>query len=654
MSEISVKLPDESVRSIPEGSTAADLAKSIGSRLAKDALIAVVDGIEQDLDVPLAADQTVAIVTPDSEAGLHTIRHSTAHVLAQAVLELYPGATFAIGPPITDGFYYDFELPDKATFSDDDLAAIDAKMREIIKARQPFVRTEASPADGLELMAAHPYKQQIIEAVSGNGAGADDELATEADGDIISFYRNTDDFVDMCVGPHVPHTGHLGHFKLMTVAGAYWRGSEKNPMLQRIYGTAWNSKKALAEHLDRLEQAALRDHRKLANELDLLSFPSELGGGLAVWHPKGALVRKLMEDYSRDRHASGGYEFAYTPHLANSKLFEISGHLDFYADAMYPPMEMDNGKYYMKPMNCPMHNLVYKSRQRSYRELPLRLYELGTVYRYELSGVLHGLMRIRGFTQDDSHIYCTEEQANGEIRSLLDFVLSVLRAFGFEEFEAMLSTRPAEKSVGTDEGWNEGIEHLRAALVAEDIPYQVDEGGGAFYGPKIDIRVRDAIGRSWQLSTIQYDFNLPERFELEYIGDDGAAHRPIMLHRALFGSIERFFGVLVEHFAGAFPVWLAPTQVQVLPVSDDHIGYAEQLNERFISLGLRSEVVVGDQLGKRIRNGKTHKIPYVLVVGNDDIEAGTAGVNPRGGSVERDVPLDDFIARIQADIESHA
>ncbi len=649
-----MKLPDESVRSLPEGSTAADLAESIGRRLAKDALIAVVDGTEQDLNVPLAEGQTVAIVTPDSPEGLHTIRHSTAHVLAQAVLELYPGATFAIGPPITDGFYYDFELPDKATFSDDDLAAIDAKMREIIKARQPFVRTEAAPAEALELMAAHPYKQQIIEAVSGTADGVDAELATEAGGEIISFYRNTDDFVDMCVGPHVPHTGHLGHFKLMTVAGAYWRGSEKNPMLQRIYGTAWNSKKALAEHLERLEQAALRDHRKLANELDLLSFPTELGGGLAVWHPKGAIIRRLMEDYSRDRHANGGYEFAYTPHLANSKLFEISGHLDFYADSMYPPMEMDNGEYYMKPMNCPMHNLVYKSRQRSYRELPLRLYELGTVYRYELSGALHGLMRIRGFTQDDSHIYCTEEQANGEIRSLLDFVLSVLRAFGFEDFEAMLSTRPPEKSVGTDEGWNDAIEHLRAALVAEDIPYEVDEGGGAFYGPKIDIKVRDAIGRAWQLSTIQYDFNLPERFELEYIGDDGAAHRPVMLHRALFGSIERFFGVLVEHFAGAFPVWLAPTQVQVLPVSDDHIDYAEEVNAKFVAAGLRSEVVVGDQLGKRIRNGKTHKIPYVLVVGNDDIAAGTAGVNPRGGSVERDVPIDDFITRIHDDIERHA
>ncbi len=653
-----MKLPDDSVRSLPAGSTAADLAQSIGSRLAKDALIAVVDGTEQDLDVPLDDGQTVAIVTPSSPEGLHTIRHSTAHVLAQAVLELYPGATFAIGPAITDGFYYDFELPGKATFSDDDLAAIDAKMREIIKAKQPFVRTEAAPAEALELMAAHPYKQSIIEAVSnigeGDAAAIDDELATEAGGDIISFYRNTDAFVDMCVGPHVPHTGHLGHFKLMSVAGAYWRGSEKNPMLQRIYGTAWDSKKALAEHLERLEQAALRDHRKLANELDLLSFPSELGGGLAVWHPKGAVVRKLMEDYSRERHVNGGYEFAYTPHLANAKLFEISGHLDFYADSMYPPMEMDNGKYYPKPMNCPMHNLVYKSRQRSYRELPLRLYELGTVYRYELSGALHGLLRIRGFTQDDSHIYCTEEQANGEIRSLLEFVLSVLRAFGFEEFEAMLSTRPAEKSVGTDEGWNEAIEHLREALIAEDIPYEVDEGGGAFYGPKIDIKVRDAIGRAWQLSTIQYDFNLPERFELEYIGDDGAAHRPVMLHRALFGSVERFFGVLVEHFAGAFPVWLAPVQVQVLPVSDDHIDYAKQLDDRFTALGLRSEVVVGDQLGKRIRNGKTQKVPYVLVVGGDDIEAGTAGVNPRGGSVERDVPIEDFIARIQADIESHA
>ncbi len=656
MSDINVKLPDESVRSLPDGSTAADLAAQIGSRLAKDAVIAVVDGVEQDLNVPLDDGQSVAIVTPDTDRGLHTLRHSTAHVLAQAVLELWPGATFAIGPPIVDGFYYDFELPGGATFSDEDLAAIDAKMREIVKARQPFVRTETSPSEALDLMAAHPYKRAIIEAVSNlDPSSVDDELVGEAGGDVISFYRNTDAFVDMCVGPHVPHTGHLGHFKLMKVAGAYWRGSEKNPMLQRIYGTAWASKKDLAAHLERLEQAALRDHRRLANELDLLSFPNELGGGLAVWHPKGAIVRKLMEDYSRQRHQDGGYEFAYTPHLANARLFEISGHLDFYADSMYPPMEMDNGKYYPKPMNCPMHNLVYKSRQRSYRELPLRLYELGTVYRYELSGALHGLLRIRGFTQDDSHIYCTEEQANAEIRSLLNFVLSVLRAFGFEDFEASLSTRPPEKSVGSDEGWNDAIEHLRDALVAEGISYDIDEGGGAFYGPKIDVKVRDAIGRAWQLSTIQYDFTLPERFDLEYIGDDGAAHRPIMLHRALFGSVERFFGVLVEHFAGAFPVWLAPVQVQVLPVSDDHIGYAEQLDARFRAEGFRSEVVVGDQLGKRIRNGKTHKVPYVLVVGADDIASGTVGVNARGaGAVERDVAVDDFLARLRTDVDTHA
>ncbi|MEO6629056.1 MAG: threonine--tRNA ligase, partial [Aquihabitans sp.] len=424
-------------------------------------------------------------------------------------------------------------------------------------------------------------------------------------------------------------------------------GDEKKPMLQRIYGTAWASKKELEEHLNRLEEAAKRDHRKLATELDLLSFPEELGGGLAVWHPKGGIIRKLMEDYSRERHAHGGYEFVYTPNIANGKLFETSGHLGFYADAMYPPMEMDNGSYYPKPMNCPGHNLIYRSRQRSYRELPLRLFELGTVYRYEKSGTLHGLMRIRGFTQDDSHIYCTPEQAHDEIRSLLNFVLSVLRAFGFEDFQANLSTRPPEKSVGTDEGWAAGIEALRAALVAEGIDYEVDEGGGAFYGPKIDVKVRDAIGRSWQLSTIQYDFNMNERFELEYVGEDGARHRPIMLHRALFGSIERFFGVLLEHYAGAFPTWLAPVQVRVLPVRDDHQDYAQEVISELAVLGIRADGIDADEkLGNRIRKGKGEKIPYILVVGDDDVAARTVGVNPRGGEVERGVPVDQFAQRL--------
>ena len=407
---------------------------------------------------------------------------------------------------------------------------------------------------------------------------------------MISVYRNTDDFVDMCVGPHVPSTGRLGHFKLQKVAGAYWRGNEKGPMLQRIYGTAWESKQALADHLHQLEEAAKRDHRKLATELDLLSFPSMLGGGLAVWHPKGAIVRKLIEDYSRLRHEKGGYSFVYTPHLANSKLFETSGHLGFYADGMYPPMEMDNGTYYPKPMNCPMHCLIFDSRQRSYRELPLRLFELGTVYRYERAGTLHGLMRIRGFTQDDSHIFCTREQLADEVASLLDFILSVLRAFGFDDFTFNLSTKDPNKYVGSDELWDDATEALRQALDTHGLEYGIKEGDAAFYGPKIDVDVRDAIGRSWQLSTIQADFNHPERFDLEYVGADNARHRPIMLHRALLGSIERFFGVLLEHYAGAFPTWLAPVQVEVLPVAEAHEEYAKQVVEALAEVGIRVEL----------------------------------------------------------------
>ena len=650
MSDIAVLLPDGSSRSLPAGSTALDLAASIGSRLAKAAVAAVVDGEERDLGVPLAGGSTVAIITTDSDAGRHVLRHSTAHVMAQAVLQLFPGARYTIGPAIEDGFYYDFELLGGRTFSADDLAAIDGRMREIIKADQPFVRDELPAAEALRLFADQPYKCEIIERVStGSADGAD--AGEVGSGEAISIYRNSDSFVDLCRGPHVPSTSRLGHFRLMKVAGAYWRGSEKGPMLQRIYGTAWESKDALAAHLHRLEEAEKRDHRKLAVELDLLSFPSELGGGLAVWHPKGGIVRKLMEDYSRSRHQNGGYQFVFTPHLANANLFQTSGHLDFYRDGMYPPMEMDNGVYYPKPMNCPMHCLIFRSRQRSYRELPLRLFELGTVYRYERAGTLHGLMRIRGFTQDDSHIYCTEDQLQDEIASLLDFVMSVLRAFGFHEFTANLSTKDPEKYVGEDAIWERSTEALRLALEKYGLPYRVKEGDAAFYGPKIDIDVKDAIGRTWQLSTIQCDFNLPERFGLEYVGTDSARHRPIMLHRALFGSVERFFGVLVEHYAGAFPTWMAPVQVRVLPVAGVHQAYAEAVVARLSSSGFRVDFVDSSEpLGKRIRNGKVEKIPYVLVVGDQDVAAGTAGVNPRGGEVERDVSIEAFLDRLHADV----
>jgi threonyl-tRNA synthetase len=652
MSTLTVKLPDGSARELPAGSTSADLAASIGSRLAKAALAAVVDGAEADLNLPLVDGATVGIITADSDAGRHVLRHSTAHVLAQAVTQLFPGAKFSIGPAIEDGFYYDFDLPDGRTFSESDLAAITEKMKEIVKADQPFVRSEVGVDEALRLFSDQPYKCEIIQRVtSGAADGAD--AGEVGGGETISVYRNTESFVDLCRGPHVPSTGKLGHFALMKVAGAHWRSSEKGPMLQRIYGTAWESKAALDEHLHRLAEAEKRDHRRLAVEQDLLSFPSELGGGLAVWHPKGAIVRKLMEDYSRERHQKGGYQFVFTPHLANANLFQTSGHLDFYRDGMYPPMEMDNGVYYPKPMNCPMHCLIFSGRGRSYRELPMRLFELGTVYRYERAGTLHGLMRIRGFTQDDSHIYCTEDQLQDEIASLLDFVMSVLRRFGFKDFTANLSTKDPSKYVGDDAIWDKATDALRAALEKYGLDYKIKEGDAAFYGPKIDIDVRDAIGRKWQLSTIQCDFNLPQRFDLEYVGADSQRHRPIMLHRALFGSVERFFGVLLEHYAGALPTWLAPVQVRILPVASAHEAYASSVVARLESEGFRVDVMhADDQLGKRIRNAKLEKVPYVLVVGDDDAANGTVGVNPRGGEVERDVLLDAFISRVHADVST--
>jgi len=653
MSELTITLPDGSTRVLPEGATGADLAADIGSGLARAALIVTVDGDSRDLDRVLPDGCSVSIVTADSDDGLHTIRHSTAHVLAQAVLDLWPGATYAIGPPIEHGFYYDFELPGGATFSNDDLEAIEARMREVIEADQAFERHEADAGEALDLFADHRYKREIIEQVTSGAASGEMTGEASTDGS-VTYYRNGDEFIDLCLGPHVPSTGRLGHFALQKVAGAYWRGDEKQPMLQRIYGTAWADKKALKAHLHRLVEAEKRDHRRLAAEMDLLSWPEALGPGLAVWHPKGALVRKLIEDYSRARHEAGGYDFVYSPHIAKSVLWETSGHLDFYADGMYPPMELDGATYYPKPMNCPFHVAIFQSGQRSYRDLPSRLFELGTVYRYELSGVIHGLMRSRGFTQDDSHIFCTREQVPDELASLLDFTLSVLRAFGFEDFQAKLSTRPEDKAVGEEELWEMATDGLRAALESAGLDYVVDEGGGAFYGPKIDVDVTDAIGRPWQLSTIQLDFNLPERFELEYVGADGGRHRPVMIHRALMGSIERFFGVLLEHYAGAFPRWLAPEQVRVLPVADEHQAYAESVLDRLGDEGFRATLAAADEsLGKRVRAGKVAKVPHVLVVGDDDRVNGTVGDNARGADApERDLPLDEFVERLAAAVEA--
>jgi threonyl-tRNA synthetase len=641
--QIEVTLPDGSSRQLPAGSTGADLASSIGRRLASAAVAVRVDGAEVDLGRPLPSRANVAIVTDDSEEGRAVLRHSTAHVLAQAVCDLFPGARYAIGPPITDGFYYDFELPGGAHFTDDDLEHIEARMREIVAEDQPFVREELSREEGLARFADQPFKVEIIEGVdSGEGAG----------GTVVSTYRN-DGWTDLCRGPHVPSTARLPAFKLMKVAGAYWRGDEHRPMLQRIYGTAWESQKALDEHLRRLEEAEKRDHRRLGPELELFSFPEELGAGLAIWHPKGAMVRRVMEEFSRQEHETSGYQLVFTPHLAKSDLWETSGHLGFYAESMYPPMELEGAKYYAKPMNCPFHVLVYRSRQRSYRELPLRLFELGTVYRFERSGVIHGLLRTRGFTQDDSHIFCTREQIVPELESLIGFVIRILRTFGFESFTAEISTRPAEKSVGADEDWALATQALFDAIEGTGLPYRVAEGEGAFYGPKIDIHVQDAIGRPWQLSTLQVDFQEPHRFGLEYVGADNARHEPIMIHRALFGSVERFFGILIEHYAGAFPAWLAPLQVRVLGVRADHDAYAAEIAERLRAEGFRADTEVADEpLSGRIRRAKLEKLPYVLVVGDEDVSAGTIGVNPRGGEVERGVPVDHFVNRIRSEVEA--
>jgi len=640
-----VTLPDGSPRQVPDGATAADLAASIGRGLAKAAVAAVVNGAQADLGALLRDGDSVAILTADSDDGRYVLRHSTAHVLAQAVCDLFPGARYAIGPPIEDGFYYDFELPGGARFTDDDLGRIEARMREIVGEDQPFVREELSRDEGLARFADQPFKVEIIEGVDpGEGAG----------GGAVSVYRNgaspASGWADLCRGPHVPSTRRLGAFKLMKVAGAYWRGDEHRPMLQRIYGTAWESDKALAQHLHRLEEAERRDHRKLGAELDLFHFPPEIGGGLPVFHPKGGLIRKLMEDYARDEHAAAGYSFVWTPHLAKSTLFEISGHLGWYADGMYPPMEMEGATYYPKPMNCPMHILIYKSQARSYRELPLRLFEFGTVYRFERSGVLHGLTRVRGITQDDSHIFCAPDQLAGELTSLLTFVLKVLRTFGLTEFEAELATRP-DKFVGEPEEWDLATEALRQALDGAGLGYQLAEGEGAFYAPKIDVHVRDAIGRRWQISTLQVDLQMPQRFDMEFVGTDNARHRPYMIHRALFGSVERFFAILLEHYAGALPAWLSPVQARVLPVREDHDLYAAAVLGRLQAAGLRADVAAADEpLGARIRKAKLEKLPYVLVVGDDDVDAGTVGVNPRGGQVERGVGAGAFVERLRDEV----
>jgi threonyl-tRNA synthetase len=641
--QIQVKLPDGSVRQVAAGTAPAELLDTTG------AVAGLVDGEPWDLHRGIDRDATVEPLPAASEQGRVVLRHSAAHVLAQAVTDLYPGAKYAIGPPVEDGFYYDFDVPEP--FTTEDLGRIEGRMLGIVAEGQPFRREELSREEGLRLFADQPYKREIIESVD-EAEGAGLRLPGGARGP-VSVYRN-DGWVDLCRGPHVPTTSEIPAFRLMRVAGAYWRGDESRPQLQRIYGTAWESEAALADYLHRLEEAERRDHRRLGLELDLFHFPSEIGGGLPVFHPKGGLIRKLMEDYSKAEHERGGYSFVWTPHLAKSTLFETSGHLGWYAESMYPPMEMEGARYYLKPMNCPFHILIYRSRGRSYRELPMRLFEFGTVYRFERSGVIHGLTRVRGITQDDAHIFCTPEQLGEELASLLAFVLRLLRTFGLEEFEAELATRP-DKFVGNPEEWDQAEAALRDAIEAAGLPYVVAEGEGAFYAPKIDVHVRDAIGRRWQLSTLQVDFQLPHRFELEYTGADNARHQPFMIHRALFGSIERFFGILLEHYAGALPPWLAPVQVQLVPIADRHLAYATEVADRLREAGLRPEI--DDSSGRmqaKVRDAQLAKVPYILVLGDRDQAAGAVSVRLLDGSERRGLGLDAFVEHVTAEVAAKA
>ena len=638
--------PPVTVTADQAGTTAGEVLKAAG---ATDAAVARVGGELRDLAHVVAEGDVVEAVPYGSEDGRAVLRHSCAHVLAQAVQELFPGTLLGIGPPVKDGFYYDF-LPERP-FTPDDLAAVEKRMSDIVRQRQRFSRRVVSDEQAREELAHERFKLELI-GLKG-GASDDDGSSVEVGGGELTIYDNLrgDEVAwkDLCRGPHLPTTRDIPAFKLMRTAAAYWRGSEKNPMLQRIYGTAWESKDALKAHLTMLEEAEKRDHRRLGAELDLFSFPDEIGSGLAVFHPKGGVVRMEMEEYSRKRHAAEGYSFVSTPHASKGSLFEISGHLQWYADGMYPPMTLDEGQaYYLKPMNCPMHNLVFRSRGRSYRELPLRLFEFGTVYRYEKSGVVHGLTRARGFTQDDAHIYCTKEQMAGELSSLLDFVLSLLRDYGLEDFYLELSTRDdSEKFVGDPAEWEEATQALQEAAEASGLELVPDPGGAAFYGPKISVQARDAIGRTWQMSTIQVDFQLPRLFELEYQAADGTRQRPVMIHRALFGSVERFFAVLLEHYAGAFPAWLAPVQVVGIPVHSDYDAYLQDVAAQLRAAGVRVEVDVSDdRMQKKIRNAQKQKVPFMLIAGEDDVAKGAVSFRYRDGTQDNGVPVDDAVARL--------
>jgi threonyl-tRNA synthetase len=641
---INISLPDGSKMEIARGASIVEVAEAIGPRLAKSAVCALVDGQLRDLRERLSEDATVTFLTRGSQQALEVLRHTTTHIMAQAVKKLFPKAALGIGPAIENGFYYDFDLPQP--FAPEDLSSIEEEMKKIIAESLPIERMEVSKKEALDLLAGRGEKLKI-------------ELLEDLEDETITLYKQGE-FIDLCRGPHLRSTGEIksNAFKLMSIAGAYWRGDESRPMLQRIYGTAWESKKELDAHLEKIAQIEARDHRKLIKQLDLVSFHEEAGAGLAYWHPKGGRMRVIIEDYWRKLHYEGGYDIVFTPHIGRAHLWETSGHLDFYQDGMYSPMNVDGQDYYIKPMNCPFHIMIYKSHTRSYRDLPLRWAELGTVYRYERSGTLHGLLRVRGFTQDDAHIFCTPEQVDDEILRVLDFSLNLLRGFGFEEFKIELSVRDPkkpEKYAGEDAMWEQAEASLVRALAAREIPYERMEGEAVFYGPKIDIKIKDALNRTWQCTTIQFDFNLPSRFDMTYVGEDGAEHRPYMIHRALLGSLERFYGVLVEHYAGAFPVWLAPVQVMVIPISDRHADYATNVVDELKKAGIRAEVDLSSgRMNSKIRNAQLQKIPYMLVIGEREMESKTASLRLR---TEEDLgarPLTEVIGMIQKKVEEKA
>lgn len=631
---INIKLKDGSVKSFESGSTILDIARDISEGLARVALAAEVNGELRDLRTPLHEDCEINILTFDTEGGKHTYWHTASHIMAQAVKRLFPGVKLAIGPAIDNGFYYDFDLD--RTFTPEDMAAIEKEMQNIIREDLPIERFTLPRDKALELMKDEPYKVELI-----------NELPGDAE---ISFYRQGD-FTDLCAGPHLLSTGKVKAVKLMQLAGAYWRGNEKNKMLQRIYGIAFPKASQLEEYLKLLEEAEKRDHRRLGKELDLFSFDEEVGPGLVLWHPKGAKVRMRIEDFWRKQHIKNGYDIVYTPHIGRGQLWETSGHLGFYNDSMYSPMDIDGQNFYVKPMNCPFHIAIYKSRLHSYRDLPYRWAELGTVYRYEKSGVLHGLLRVRGFTQDDAHIFCAPEQMPEEIRRVLKFCLFMLKSFGFSDYKIYISTKPKDKFVGDENMWAEATKALMEAVAAEGLECDIDEGGGAFYGPKIDIKIKDALNREWQCSTIQFDFNEPERFDMTYVAQDGSRKRPYMIHRALLGSIERFFGVLLEHYAGAFPVWLAPVQAKIIPILEKHQEFAEKVAKKLTDRDIDVEIDArNEKIGLKIREAQLQKVPYMLVIGDKEVESNTVSVRSRKDGDMSSMDVDAFVEKIAVEI----